>query len=93
MQGRSAAAMKNSKKLQDAMTYEPMRMVFKAINLFSGMFCIDRQNSIGILLSEQFYGEKSMTVYVIYWIKALLDIKSMQYNKNTTLKPGNVYKM
>ena len=52
------AAMKHSKKLQDAIGYEPTRMVFKAIGLLSGMFYTNRRDPIGMLLSEQFYGEK-----------------------------------
>ena len=52
------AAMKHSKKLQDAIGYEPTRMVFKAIGLLSGMFYTNRRDPIGLLLSEQYYGEK-----------------------------------
>ena len=52
------AAMKNSKKLQNAIGYEPTRMKFKALGMLSGMFYTNRQDPIGLLLSEQFYGEK-----------------------------------
>ena len=52
------AAMKHSKKLQEAIGYEPTRMVFKALGLLSGMFYTNRRDPIGMLLSEQFYGEK-----------------------------------
>ena len=52
------AAMKNSTKLQNAIGYQPTRMSFKALGLFSGMFYTNRQDPIGLLLSEQFYGEK-----------------------------------
>ena len=54
----NVAAMKHSKKLQNAIGYEPTRMVFRAIGLLSGMFYTNRRDPIGMLLSEQFYGEK-----------------------------------
>lgn len=52
------AAMKKSKKLQEAIGYEPSRMVFKALGLCCGMFYTDRRDPIGWLLADQFYGEK-----------------------------------
>lgn len=52
------AAMKRSKKLQDAIGYAPSRMTFRAIGLISGMFYTQRRDLIGLLLSEQFYGDK-----------------------------------
>ena len=54
------AAMKKSKKLQDAIGYAPTRMTFRGIGLFSGMFYTRRRDPIGLLLSEQFYGQKAM---------------------------------
>lgn len=52
------AAMKRSKKLQDAIGYAPSRMTFRAVGLISGMFYTQRRDPIGFLLSEQFYGDK-----------------------------------
>ena len=52
------AAMKNSRKLQQAIGYEPTRMVFRALGLHCGMFYTDRCDPIGWLLEDQFYGEK-----------------------------------
>ena len=52
------AAMKNSKRLQDAIGYEPTRMVFKALGLHCGMFYTDKCDPIGWMLEDQFYGEK-----------------------------------
>lgn len=52
------AAMKNSKKLQEAIGYEPTRMVFKALGLHCGMFYTDRCDPIGWLLEDQFFGDK-----------------------------------
>ena len=52
------AAMKNSKKLQKAIGYEPTRMVFKALGLHCGMFYTDRCDPIGWLLEDQFFGDK-----------------------------------
>ncbi|MBR2706824.1 MAG: AMP-binding protein [Mogibacterium sp.] len=54
------AAMKNSKKLQKAIGYEPTRMVFKALGLHCGMFYTDRCDPIGWLLEDQFYGDKML---------------------------------
>ena len=54
------AAMKNSKKLQDAIGYQPTRMVFKALGLHCGMFYTDRCDPIGWLLEDQFYGDKML---------------------------------
>ena len=52
------AAMKNSRKLQQAIGYEPTRMVFRALGLNCGMFYTDRCDPIGWVLEDQFYGEK-----------------------------------
>ena len=52
------AAMKNSRKLQDAIGYKPTRMVFKALGLHCGMFYTDRCDPIGWLLEDQFFGDK-----------------------------------
>ena len=52
------AAMKHSKKLQDVIGYEPSRMVFKAIGLSCGMFYTNRNDILGQMLSEQFFGDK-----------------------------------
>ena len=52
------AAMNQSKALQEAIGYKPTRMKFKALGLFSGMFYTNREDLIGWLLSEQFYGDK-----------------------------------
>lgn len=54
------AAMKNSKKLQEAIGYEPTRMVFKTLGLHCGMFYTDRCDPIGWLLEDQFYGDKML---------------------------------
>ncbi len=55
-----AAAMKHSKRLQDAIGYEPTRMEFRAIGLMSGMFYTNRKDVLGFLLADQFYGNKRM---------------------------------
>lgn len=52
------AAMKKSKKLQEAIGYEPSRVVFKALGLSCGMFYTNRNDILGQMLSEQFYGDK-----------------------------------
>ncbi len=52
------AAMKKSKKLQDAIGYKPSRMTFKALGLSCGMFYTNRDDILGLMLSEQFYGDK-----------------------------------
>ena len=52
------AAMKKSKKLQEAIGYEPTRMFFKALGLHCGMFYTDRDDPIGWMLADQFFGEK-----------------------------------
>ncbi len=52
------AAMKKSKKLQEAIGYEPSRMTFKALGLHCGMFYTDREDPLGWLLTDQFFGEK-----------------------------------
>lgn len=52
------AAMKKSRKLQDAIGYKPSHMTFKAIGLSCGMFYTSRDDILGALLSEQFYGDK-----------------------------------
>jgi acetyl esterase/lipase/acyl-coenzyme A synthetase/AMP-(fatty) acid ligase len=52
------AAMKRSKKLQEAIGYEPSRVSFKALGLHCGMFYTDRDDLIGWMLADQFFGEK-----------------------------------
>ena len=52
------ASMKNSTKLQEAIGYEPSRMVFRALGLSCGMFYTNRNDILGQMLSEQFYGDK-----------------------------------
>jgi len=51
-------AMKGSKKLQEAIGYEPSRVSFKAIGLMSGMLYTNKKDPTGWLLSEQIYGDK-----------------------------------
>ncbi len=51
------AAMKKSKALQDAIGYEPTRMVFHAMGLISGMFYTTRNDSLGWFLSRSIYGK------------------------------------
>ena len=51
-------AMRGSEKLQEAIGYKPSKMVFKAVGLICGMFYTQKPDLIGLLLSEQFYGEK-----------------------------------
>ena len=53
------AAMKGSLSLQKAIGYEPTKMRFTALGLISGMFYTNRPDPIGLLLSEQFFGDKS----------------------------------
>lgn len=55
-----SAAMKHSRRLQNAIGYEPTRMEFRALGLMSGMFYTDRNDALGFLLSDQFYGSKRM---------------------------------
>ena len=52
------AAMKRSKKLQEAIGYEPSRMSFKALGLHCGMFYTDREDPLGWLFADQFFGDK-----------------------------------
>jgi len=52
------AAMKRSVKLQEAIGYEPTRMSFKALGLHGGMYYTDRDDPIGWVLKDQFFGEK-----------------------------------
>ena len=52
-----AAAMKKSKALQQAVGYEPTRMVFNAIGLISGMFYTRRKDALGRFLSRSIYGK------------------------------------
>ena len=52
------AAMKKSKKLQEAIGYEPTRLSFKALGLHSGMFYTDREDPIGWMLADQVFGDK-----------------------------------
>lgn len=58
------AAMKKSKKLQEAIGYKPTRMRFKALGLISGMFYTTRNDALGLFLSHAFYGndEKSKKI-------------------------------
>jgi|GEM_PF-912952 len=51
-------AMKGSKKLQEAIGYEPTRVSFKAIGLLSGMLYTNRKDPGGWMLADQIYGEK-----------------------------------
>ena len=51
-------AMRGSKKLQDAIGYKPSRMVFKGVGLVCGMFYTQKRDPIGMILSDQFYGDK-----------------------------------
>ncbi|MDO5331077.1 MAG: alpha/beta hydrolase [Bacillota bacterium] len=51
-----AAAMRNSKALQDAIGYPPTRLRFKALGLISGMFYTTRKDALGLFLSRSFYG-------------------------------------
>lgn len=51
------AAMKKSKALQEAIEYEPTRMVFNAMGLISGMFYTTRKDSLGRFLSRSIYGK------------------------------------
>jgi len=50
------AAMSRSKELQDAISYPPTRMHFKAMGLMSGMFYTTRSDRIGLFLAPHFYG-------------------------------------
>ncbi len=61
-----AAAMKKSRKLQEAIGYEPSRMRFKALGLISGMFYTTRKDPLGLFLSRAFYGndEKSRKISI-----------------------------
>ena len=52
------AAMKRSKRLQEAVGYKPTRMEFRALGLVSGMFYTRRNDPLGFLLADQFYGNK-----------------------------------
>lgn len=52
------AAMRGSKKLQNAIGYKPTRMNFKALGLICGMFYTNKQDPIGCFLKDQFYGDK-----------------------------------
>lgn len=52
------AAMKTSVKLQDSIGHQPSRMIFKALGFTGGMFYTNRDDILGALLSEQFYGSK-----------------------------------
>ena len=54
------AAMRKSKKLRQAIGYDPSRMIFKALGLHSGMFYTTRRDPVGLLLADQFFGEKEM---------------------------------
>ena len=50
-------AMRGSKKLQEVIGYKPSKMTFKAVGLICGMFYTQKMDPIGLLLSEQFYGD------------------------------------
>lgn len=52
------AAMKKSKKLQDAIGHKPSNMTFKAIGLSCGMFYTNQDDILGEILAGQFYGDK-----------------------------------
>lgn len=52
------AAMKKSKKLQDAIGHKPSKMNFKAIGLSCGMFYTNQDDVLGEILAGQFYGDK-----------------------------------
>ena len=52
------AAMKRSERLQEAIGYQPTRMEFRALGLVSGMYYTNRNDPLGYLLSDQFYGNK-----------------------------------
>ena len=56
--GTYVAAMKNSVNLQQAIGYKPTRMRFRALGFVSGMFYTQRNDPLGMLLSDQFYGQK-----------------------------------
>ena len=51
-------AMKGSEKLQQAIGYEPSRVVFKALGLMSGMLYTNRNPMVRWLMADQLYGEK-----------------------------------
>ena len=51
-------AMKGSKKLQEAIGYEPTRVIFKAVGLMSGMLYTNRNALVRWLMADQLYGEK-----------------------------------
>mgnify|MGYP003294722516 CR=1 FL=1 len=58
------AAMTKSKKLQEAIGYEPTKIKFKAMALSSGMFYTRRKDALGRFMSPMFYGkdEKSKKI-------------------------------
>lgn len=56
------AAMKKSKALQEAIGYEPTRMIFNAMGLISGMFYTTRKDSLGRFLSRSFYGKDARSL-------------------------------
>lgn len=62
-----AAAMKQSKTLQEVIGYAPSRMNFRAMALISGMFYTARKDATGRFLSRSFYGKdeksKAMAQY------------------------------
>ena len=55
------AAMKRSKRLQEAIGYEPTRLEFRALGLVSGMYYTNLNDPLGFMLSDQFYGSKRMS--------------------------------
>ena len=52
------AAMRQSKKLQEAIGRKPTRLVFRALALNCGMFYTNRNDLCGWMLSDQIYGER-----------------------------------
>ena len=51
-------AMRHSTRLQEAIGYQPGRLVFKALGLMSGMVYTNRDDPCGKVLFQQFYGTK-----------------------------------
>ncbi|WP_028509483.1 alpha/beta hydrolase [Ruminococcus sp. NK3A76] len=52
------AAMKKSEKLQKAIGHKASRFKFKAVGLDCGMLYTNKQDPVGLLLADLFYGEK-----------------------------------
>ncbi len=51
-------AMRGSQELQNAIGYKPSRMVFRGVGLICGMFYTQKNDPIGWILADQFYGDK-----------------------------------